>query len=109
MRDEIACRGPGKPNVQMKRRRLHIEGRNILPTKIECDRVIWRGADRRRNAGKRRERGSMNVAGRDQSCAGMAPHDLGHRISIAQILLIHVPDAGQKWRMVEEDESGPAG
>ena len=108
MRDKAAKVLAGKPGVQMKGRWLDLERRltQLRQIKIYC--VIWRRADRGRNAREHRQRRAMNVTGRDQLHAGMALNDCSQFSSIMQVLAIHVPNAGQERRMMQEHERGPA-
>jgi hypothetical protein len=39
----------------------------------------------------------------------MPSHDFAERFGVHEVLAVHVPDAGDEWRMVQEQERRPAG
>lgn len=92
----------GKPDVQMKGRRLDLERWLAQFRQIEIDGVVWRRANRGRHIGKRRERCAMDVAGGDQLHARMALDDIRELVGILEILPVHMPDAGLERRMMQE-------
>src|SRR5258708_6681438 len=100
--DDAAKTLARKPDVQMKGRRLDLERRRAQFRQIEVDRMVWRRTNRGRNAGKRRERRAMDVAGGDQLHARMALDDIRKLVGILEILSVHVPDAGFERRMMQE-------
>ena len=108
MGDHATERRARKPDVDMKRWRLDPEGRLAEMAEVEIDRMIRRRADCARPALEGRQCGAMHVARRNQLNARMAPDDPCKVVGIAQILTIHVPDAGLKRRMMHEQQRRPA-
>jgi hypothetical protein len=92
----------GKPAMEVKRRRFDLERWLAQLIEVEIDGMVGRGADRGRHARKYRERGAMNVTGRDQPHGRMALHDRGKIAGIEQVLAVHMPDAGPERRMMQE-------
>ena len=82
------------------------EGGSPAPT-IERDGMVRRRADRGGDTGKHRQHGPMDMAGCHQPHARMAMHDAGERVGVAQVLHIHVRNAGDKRRMVQEQQRRP--
>ena len=59
------------------------------------------------DAGEHRQRRAVDVAGGDQLHARMTPDDGCEFAGVAQILAVHVPDAGHERRMVQEQQRRP--
>src|SRR5258707_840547 len=97
----------GKPGMQVKRRRLDLEGRLAQFAEIEIDGMIGRRADGGRDTGKSRERGAMHVARGNELDARMFRDDGRKRAGVEKILPIHVPDAGAEWRVMQEQQRRP--
>src|SRR5882757_1284736 len=67
MRDDVAELLSRKPGMEVERRRLDLERRLAQFRQIQINRVIGRGADRRRHARKHGQFGTVNMAGRDEA------------------------------------------
>ena len=50
---------------------------------------------------------AVNMAGGHQTRAWMPPQNVAERRGVAQILHVHVPDAGDEGRVVQEDQRRP--
>src|ERR1700722_5684145 len=107
MGDDAAEPFPWKPGMEMKGRRLDLEGWFTQFRKIEIDRMIWSGANRGWDAGKHREGGTVNMAGSNQLHARMRLDDGSQFPCVWQILAIHLPDPGLERRMVQEQQRRP--
>jgi hypothetical protein len=92
----------------MEGRRLDLERRLTQMIEIELDGMVGNRADCARAACEHRQRRAMNVTGCDQLHARMTLNDCSQFSGIVQVLAIHVPNAGQERRMMQEDERGPA-
>src|SRR5260370_15680816 len=84
--DDAAKTLARKPDVQMKGRRLDLERRRAQFRQIDVDGMVWRRTNRGRNAGKRRERRAMDVAGGDQLHAQIALDDLRQLVDLFELL-----------------------
>src|SRR6201991_3868045 len=101
--ESLAWKQPG----QVKSRRLDLERWLAQLCQVEVNRVVGYRADRGRDTGKRRECGTMNVAGGNELYARMTPDDRREFAGIEQVLAVHMPDAGREWRMVQEQQCRP--
>jgi hypothetical protein len=107
MRNQVAKALARKPRMQMKSRWLDFERRRQAVFEVEGDCMVWRWADRRRDAEKLRERRPMHMTGGHKARARMLSQDIGERSSIAQILHVHVVDSGHERRVVQKYQGRP--
>src|ERR1700736_2889800 len=75
--------------------------------KIKVDRMVGRWTNRGRHARKHGQYRAVNMAGCDQSHARMAFDDRRELAGVDEILAIHMPDACDKRRMMQEQQRGP--
>src|SRR5580698_2223047 len=92
--DDVAEPLPRKPAVQMKRRRLDLKRGLPQFLQIQINGMIWGWTDRRRNAAEHRQGRAMNMACGDQLHPRMTPDNRLQLAGIAEMLTIHMPDAG---------------
>ena len=95
--------------MQVECRRLDPEGRLPGATKVEIDGVVRRRADRRRNPRELRQHTPVHMARGDHAHPSMPSHDFPERGGVHEVLAVHVPDACNEGRMVQEYERRPAG
>ena len=107
MGDDGAEVFPRKPRVQVESRRLDLEGGFTQFRQVQIDCVVRRWTDRGRYACKHRECCTMNMSGTNQLYPRMTAHDGRKLAGVEEILAVHVPDAGLKRRMVQEQQRGP--
>ena len=93
--------------MQMKSWRLDFERRRKAFFEVEGDCMVWRWADRRRDAEKLRECRPMHMTGGDKARARMPSQNIGERSRIAQILHVHVVDSGHERRVVQKYQGRP--
>ena len=108
MRHQMAAAFIRKPGVKMEGGLLDPERRLAQMREVEIDGVVWRGTDCAGHTRKHRHDRAMEVAGRNKSYPRMPLDDIGKLGRIAQVLTIHVPDAGDEGRMVQEQQRRPA-
>src|SRR5262245_31393142 len=107
MRDQVAEPLSGKPGMQMKGRWLDHKRWWQAFLKVEGDRMVRRRTDRRGDAGELRQRRAVDMAGGHQPRAWIPPQNIAKRCSVAQVLDVHVPDAGDEGRVVQKDQGRP--
>src|SRR5689334_14861769 len=100
MGDDISKAFAGKPDMQMKGRWLHLEGRFAQLREVEVDGMIGGWADGRRHPREHRERRTVDMARCDKLDTGMTSNDLCKLVCIEEVLAIHMPNAGLERRMV---------
>jgi hypothetical protein len=93
-----------KPGMKMKSGRLDREGRNERAIEIERDGMIWRRANRRRNARELRQHGPVHMACGDNAHVRVAPDRSREIAGILQVLPIHMLDAGLERRKMQEQK-----
>src|SRR5262249_29825028 len=96
-----------KPGVEMEGRRLDLERWLTQLIEIEVDGVVGSRANRAGNSGEQRERRAMRVAAGDKTSTWVMPDDRFQLARIVQVLAVHVPNAGHKRRMMEEEQRRP--
>ena len=109
VRHQASVRVPVEPSVQVKSRCFDPERRLPNASKVEIDGVVRRRADRRRDPRELRQHAPVHMARGDHAHPRLPPHDFREPGGVRQVLAVHVPDAGNEWRMVQEQERRPVG
>src|ERR1700741_4527434 len=92
-----------KPGVEVEGRRLDLE-RWLTPlVEVEVDGVVGSRANRAGDDGEQRKRRAMEVAAGDKPSTRMTPDDRLKFAGVLQVLTVHVPNAGRKRRVMQEE------
>src|SRR5829696_7968308 len=98
-----------KPAMEVKGRRLDLEGGLAQLGQIEIDSMVRGRADRGRHARKHRQRRAMDMPRCDQLHAGMTAYDGREIACVEEILAVHMPNAHPERGMVQKQQRRPVG